>query len=473
MCDTWLKDHPFLSGFEAKQLDFEQYRSRCVAHGCGSEHDDNDDLFPHYQRWLRAMTDLVVHKGLGQMLQPACKKEEKGVDANYDDMGAGSILELPGLWTRNERVIVHDAVPAHWYKTEEAAPLGTARPVKPFLREKLLGQQHKQWDYFYKNNQANFFKDRHYLGKEFGHWIEESVVTGAGAARGTVCEIGCGVGNTLFPLLQLYGGEGDQVEKKPPLDLDFVVCDHSKVAIDILTDKLKETTVTETTPTTTTRYGTGEAEESSNSVAAGAISSTCKSDVKALVVDATSAAVVEDEAQKGFPPSPLAAYFGKCDVVILLYVLSAIPPGEKQRNVAKLCAKLLRGGTGVLLFRDYAKYDWAQRRFCAEGHKPCGMGGGGPVVEMNDGQINLKNKKNSSEMMNNQQNNLYKRHDGTLAYFFDYDGKELQRNVFTEELGFEKEPLEHKLICREITNRAEKKTMRRLWLQAVFRRSGE
>jgi hypothetical protein len=35
------------------------------------------------------------------------------------------------------------------------------------LYEKLEKNQKRNWDIFYKNNKANFFKDRHYIDKEF------------------------------------------------------------------------------------------------------------------------------------------------------------------------------------------------------------------------------------------------------------------------------------------------------------------
>ncbi|KAI9340518.1 S-adenosyl-L-methionine-dependent methyltransferase [Obelidium mucronatum] len=60
------------------------------------------------------------------------------------------------------------------------------------------------WDKFYSNHSQNFFMDRHWLKQEFPELfkpVDGSSSSNADGSRKTVFEIGCGAGNTAFPLL--------------------------------------------------------------------------------------------------------------------------------------------------------------------------------------------------------------------------------------------------------------------------------
>jgi len=93
-----------------------------------------------------------------------------------------------------------------------------------------------KWDLFYKRNTVNFFKDRHWLEREFPELVPAACGAGAGASGSVpaepprppsqplvVLEVGCGVGNTVFPLLQKHAA-----------GLFVHCCDFSKRAVEFV-----------------------------------------------------------------------------------------------------------------------------------------------------------------------------------------------------------------------------------------------
>ena len=72
-----------------------------------------------------------------------------------------------------------------------------ARLVSEFRATQLEKDTLKHWDLFYKRNDTRFFKDRHWTTREFGELLE----TGNEAGK-TMMEVGCGVGNLFYPLVE-------------------------------------------------------------------------------------------------------------------------------------------------------------------------------------------------------------------------------------------------------------------------------
>ncbi|XP_057771231.1 uncharacterized protein LOC130991125 isoform X2 [Salvia miltiorrhiza] len=64
----------------------------------------------------------------------------------------------------------------------------------------------KYWDKFYQRHQNKFFKDRHYLGKDWGKYFcgDDDDDDGVSADGKVLLEVGFGAGNTIFPLIAAY-----------------------------------------------------------------------------------------------------------------------------------------------------------------------------------------------------------------------------------------------------------------------------
>ena len=188
----------------------------------------------------------------------------------------------------------------------------------------------KNWDLFYRRHADHFFKDRHYLEAEWpelrggggddggdaadaagdgGDAADDSAAVGellqADGSEVRLLEAGCGVGNTLFPLLR----------SNPRLvayGFDF-----SPAAIEIVR-----------------RHPLAR-----------------EGRVISAVGDLTSGRLPEELAD---------ACGGACDVATLMFVLSAITPDKMAAAIDAAAAGLRVGGR--LLIRDYADGDGAQER---------------------------------------------------------------------------------------------------------------
>ncbi|XP_074334657.1 tRNA N(3)-methylcytidine methyltransferase trm141 isoform X2 [Apium graveolens] len=174
--------------------------------------------------------------------------------------------------------------------------------ITPFWREKYEREAKKYWDNFYKRHQDRFFKDRHYLDKEWGQYF-------SGAGNKVVLEVGCGAGNTIFPLVATYP------------DIFVQACDFSPRAVELV-KMHKDFTETR---------------------------------VNAFVCDLTA----EDLSKHVSPAS--------VDIVTMIFVLSAVSP-EKMSKVLHNIKKVLKPN-GFVLFRDYAAGDLAQERLASKDQK--------------------------------------------------------------------------------------------------------
>lgn len=117
------------------------------------------------------------------------------------------------------------------------------------------------------------------------------------------------------------------------------------------------------------------------------------------------------------------------DIVILIFVLSALHPDELKRAITKI-AKVLKPG-GRILLRDYGRYDMAQLRF--------------------------KQNRLISD-------NFYARGEGTQVYFFEQE--EMHSMLEAEGLVKEQNVFDRRLII----NRKTEQQMFRVWLQCKYRK---
>ena len=185
-------------------------------------------------------------------------------------------------------------------KNKEALEEQDQRRCGQFRAEKFQRETKRHWDLFYKRNETRFFKDRHWTTREFQELIEE----GQKDAGKVLLEVGCGVGNFVFPLLD---------ESK---SMFMYVCDLSPRAVEMVIENPKYS----------------------------------EDRMKAFQCDLTGDDCFGSNISNQ-----------EVDIVSLIFVLSAVRP-SLFRKVIQNIAKILKPG-GLLIFRDYAINDMAMFRF--------------------------------------------------------------------------------------------------------------
>jgi len=234
----------------------------------------------------------------------------------------------------------------------------------------------ENWDKFYHDNGTRFFKDRHYFAKafpnEFGnHFLPNSM---------TLVELGCGVGNACLPLL-----EEDQSQWKTIHAMDI-----SSEAIDLLHKDRRFIHCNQSTF------------ESGRSI----FGHVC-------------------DISKFFPPPCI----GVADVTTLIFCISALDPDDMPKAARHVASSLKPGG--VLIVRDYGRYDEAQMKLGTSRNK------------------RLKD-------------NFYRKHDGTKCYYFSLE--DLDKLFSNAGLDV----IELYYLRRLYGNKASGETRRRIWVQGRF-----
>lgn len=233
------------------------------------------------------------------------------------------------------------------------------------------------WDQFYRHHSTNFFKDRNYLMDAFPAEFGDTAVVPESPC---LLELGCGVGNAILPFL-------DKINKQNLWRVLGV--DISAVAIGLLKQD----------PRFVSAHNNGLA-----FCAVGDLS------------------------------SPEHLPFPDCvaSVVSMIYVLSAV---DNIHMAADHAFRALRPG-GVLLFRDYGRYDEAQIKLATQRNK-----------------------------LLKERDNFYRKQDGTKCYYFTLEDLEA---IFVKQLQMM--PLELNYIRRVYKNRQSGQSRRRVWVQARFQK---
>ncbi len=261
-------------------------------------------------------------------------------------------------------------------------------------------------------NGVGFFKDRHWILREFGElnrrleeFLAESeklkekfsdekkvVEVGDFSVVSVLMEVGCGVGNTFFPLLAHYFHK---------LPLKVFAFDFSDKAIQLI--KQNEYYVSG-------QFFDGQLVPFVHDLSSSENYTELQNQVSSSVVD-----------------------FCTC-----IFVLSAISPQKFDTCVRKIahCMKL---ESGIVFIRDYARNDLAQNRFMTE-----------------------------KESYKRIDDHFYARGDGTCAYYF---SREQMVQLFVGEGYFELVECDY---CEKlVVNVKEQKQMERIFVQARFRRTNK
>jgi hypothetical protein len=238
----------------------------------------------------------------------------------------------------------------------------SGKQASEYWRRKYVKDAGRYWHFFYQRNEDHFYKDRHYLHVVFPELLitpSSSNSSNPYDAFWFLLEIGSGVGNAIWPLLELNSS------------LRVSAMDFAKSAIDLLNKRALQP-------------------ENVVYVAKQPPQPRVWGHMRSIV----------DPAFQVPPPtvdtalSSTSHIFPGYDVALCMFVLSAIAPEDHRRALQNIY-QALRGSrnssesrSSHLLIRDYGRYDEAQLRF--------------------KGNAKLDD-------------NFYVRQDGTCAYFFTLD----------------------------------------------------
>lgn len=335
------------------------------------------------------------------------------------------------LLTPQDDIFSHNAwdhtAPDETYATFISTQIDFQRThrVSDFDKSRFNASPAKWWDKFYSHNAQNFFKDRKWLVQEFPV-LGQCMRAGRGEVK--VLEVGAGAGNTVFPVMR-----GSRNE-----ELRVWGVDYSAKAVEVMQK------VWEKGLEGREEGGEGEAEDGNDGETTGKVGSPQQSsEPKENGTLATpiepkghlTLAVWDVTSPDTLPPGLTE---GSLDVVVMIFIFSALEPSQWRQAVRNIY-RLLKPG-GQVLFRDYGRGDLAQVRF--------------------------KKGRYLDE-------NFYVRGDGTRVYFFEeeelrsiWSGEYFKEEDGEQAAGFEITNLA--VDRRMLVNRQRRLKMYRCWMQGLF-----
>ena len=279
------------------------------------------------------------------------------------------------------------------------------------------------WDAFHSSHShGNFFKSRRYITKCFPCLLDQPSNT----RRRVILEIGCGSGSSCVPVLQQLMSQHPDCGDSPPFAL--LACDSSSVAVETTSRCVQEVTnaTMHILPETLAQcFNCFVADPSMDS--------------NVSLLERTKEAYREilssDTAFVGADSGG-----GIADVILCVFVLSAVDPAHAETFVRQLYQTTKPGGT--VAFRDYGVFDLPMMRFPPKAYR------------------------SSAEFdFDGRSPRLFCRGDGTLARFFHC---ETIQKLF-EEAGFtEIEELRYATVFNH--NRKTKQKMKRVFVHGIFRK---
>ncbi|KAF2441210.1 methyltransferase [Karstenula rhodostoma CBS 690.94] len=322
-----------------------------------------------------------------------------------------------------------DVDPAYQTFSSEQYERQRAEPVSDFDKKRFNDNPEKWWNIFYKNNKTNFFKNRKWLAQEFPVLGE---VTKEDSAPAVVLEVGAGAGNSAFPILQNRKNKG----------LKIHACDFSKKAVELIREH--------------ELY-----------------------DPEFIQADVWDVAASPESENGGLPPGIKE---GSVDVVLMIFIFSALNPKQWDQAVKNVWRVLKPGGQ--VLFRDYGRGDLAQVRFKK-----------GRYMEENfyvrgDGtRVYFFEKEELEEIWGGKQRSSHSETDTPsgeqtngqadeppaqqlLSLQLDKEAEDSREVLSTESQRPAFEIVHFGIDRRMLVNRQRRLKMYRCWMQAVFRKPG-